>query len=169
MHFEPATFGDISILSGFHILADYESRPRMGVAGAMGQAMLPRRLPREQSNYVIFPFRADDVPRNPNASRGSLRAAIQNAFLDEYHPPPSDNADSGAGRHRLLQFPERVDDHALRSQPGSHLRLRVRSPPSAKDLSRPAANLFPEPALSWTNGSTRGSPPPSSTPGSTAP
>ena len=48
MHFEPATFGDISILSGFHILADYESRPRMGVAGAMGQAMLPRRLPRAQ-------------------------------------------------------------------------------------------------------------------------
>ena len=46
LHFEPATFGDISILSGSHILADYESRPRMGVAGAMGQAMLPRRLPR---------------------------------------------------------------------------------------------------------------------------
>src|SRR5271155_346609 len=45
-HFEPATFGDIAILSGFHILADYESRPRMGVAGAMGQAMLPRRLRR---------------------------------------------------------------------------------------------------------------------------
>lgn len=47
-HFEPATFGDIAILSGFHILADYESRPRLGVAGAMGQAMLPRRLSRPE-------------------------------------------------------------------------------------------------------------------------
>jgi hypothetical protein len=158
-HFEPATFGDISILSGFHILADYESRPRKGVAGAMGQAMLPRRPTREQRNYVIFPYGAETLwGPLPSSSR-----AIQNPFLDERTRHPLGNASPRARRHKLLQLPEWDYDHPLHHHPDNHLRVRVRGPPSPKDLTH---ITFPKSVPLWTSRSTRGFLRPSSTTGS---